>query len=104
MKTLTSIKIDWKKLVVVAAILLLAIVLSVGSTWFFLEDANLKEVESLQSRIDKLESENVGLNQGLEASCIQSEVGKEAIIEDEIEPEVIFDDSDLTPENPVNDN
>ncbi|MBW6431881.1 hypothetical protein K0A96_01700 [Patescibacteria group bacterium] len=66
METLTSTKFDWKKVLVVIMLVILAGVTTAGITWYMMDARNAEENEQSQSEITELKIKVSELESGQE--------------------------------------
>jgi hypothetical protein len=75
MKRQISTHVDWKKIVIVASLIILTVFITATVTWYFVDDVRSREVSDYQERIEALETENKKLQEGL--GVIEAEQGPE---------------------------
>ncbi len=97
METLKSNKFDWKKVVVVSALLILMALVSGLTVWYFAEDMRQEEAERYEEQISALRTEKAELQERIEAiEETQVDVDEEEEVDedeaDEEEPLVPVDD------------
>lgn len=86
METLKSTKFDWKKVLVVCGLVFLGMLVAFLITWQYMEDSKQQEVETLQTKINNLESENKEL-EGKLMLIEEALIDEDELIEEEAETE-----------------
>lgn len=87
METLTSTKFDWKKVLVVTMLVILAGVTTAGITWYMMDGKNAEDNEQNQSEIASLELRVSELESGQEGMIKPEDCNCDAKEEDEMTEE-----------------
>jgi hypothetical protein len=87
LETLTSTKFDWKKVLVVTMLVILAGVTTAGITWYMMDARNAEENELSQSEIASLKLRVSELESGQEEMINPEDCDCDATEEDDMDDE-----------------